>query len=84
MEQTIKYIELSLIIICFLSSIALLIFYLRCKETKTDYDKLIKEMTKQTEDNLKTLKEGNKKINKIEEEIAKCKKQLGWKLFQDK
>lgn len=45
-----------------------------------NYDKIIEMMKQQTEKNLETLKDVNKKINKIESKILK-KKELGMKLF---
>lgn len=75
-------IEIIYLCLCAISTVAVLIFYLRTKQE--DYDTLIKKLEKDKENNLKLLEEGNKKINKIEMEILKCKKELNIKLFKSK
>lgn len=80
MEKVIAVIQIIFFILCFLSGIALIIIIFRTDDSGLDYDRIIKEMKQQTEDNLKELEEGNKKIDKVEKKIWKCKKKLGFKL----
>lgn len=70
MEEKVVVIQIIFFILCFLSGIALIIFILRKNDTGLDYDRIIKEMDQQTEDNLKALEEGNKKIDKIEKRFG--------------
>ena len=67
-----------------LSLLVFLIFYLRKHDKGLDYNKYMKLMKKQTEDNLAILSQGNKEIDQIEEKIRICKKKLGIKLFSYK
>lgn len=80
MEKAVA-IQIIFFILCILSGIVSLIFVLRKNDSGPDYDKIIYEMKKQTEDNLKELEEGNKKIDDIERKIWKCKKKLRYKLI---
>lgn len=77
-----KYLQFLLFILCGLGGIAILIFVLRKQDQGLDYDKIIKELNEQKETNLKTLKEGNKEIDKIEQKILECKKELHLPLFK--
>ena len=71
-----------LFILCGLCGIAILIFVLRKGDQGYDYDKIIWELNEQKEIDLETLRNGNKKIDKIEKEILNCKKELNMKLFK--
>lgn len=74
-----------LLILCFIAATLLIIIAVNTnKQEDIDYNKIIKYLNCQKEENLKTLMEGNKIINKLEKEILKCKKQLNMKLFDNK
>lgn len=75
-------------IFCFslfsLTSMIVLVFYLRKRDKGIDYNKYVELMNNQTEKNLSILSNGNKEIDKIEEKIRSCKKKLGIKLVTRK
>lgn len=75
-------------IFCFslfsLTSMIVLVFYLRKRDKGIDYNKYVELMNNQTEKNLSILSNGNKEIDKIEEKIRICKKKLGIKLVTRK
>lgn len=75
-------------IFCFslfsLTSMVILVFYLRKRDKGIDYNKYFELMNRQTEKNLSILSNGNKEIDKIEEKIRICKKKLGIKLVTRK
>ncbi len=75
-------------IFCFslfsLTSMIVLVFYLRKRDKGIDYNKYVELMKSQTEKNLSILSNGNKEIDKIEEKIRICKKKLGIKLVTRK
>ncbi len=75
-------------IFCFslfsLTSMIVLVFYLRKRDKGIDYNKYVELMNSQTEKNLSILSNGNKEIDKIEEKIRICKKKLGIKLVTRK
>lgn len=75
-------IEITFLCLCGISLIAILIFVLRSKQD--DYNTIIEKLEKDKTKNLELLKEGNKRINIIEMEILKCKKELNMKLFEYK
>jgi len=81
MEIEFSKIDILMFISWFIGGIAILVFCLRNREDDFDYMKYIHMMEEQTNDNLNTLKDGNKKIDNIEKKILQCKKKLGWKLF---
>ena len=70
--------------LCFLGVIAILIFALRNNDKGLDYDKIIRELNERKESDLDILSIKNKEINKIEEKILYCKKELNIKLFDNK
>lgn len=72
--EEVAIIQIIFFALCLLSGIVIIIFVLRTNDSGLDYDKIIDEMKQETEDNLKELKEGNKKIDKIERKIWICKK----------
>lgn len=67
-----------------LTGLAILIFYLRKYDEGYDYDKIIKMMNEQTEQNLDVLSKMNKEKDRIEEKIRKRKKELGMSLIYNK
>ena len=67
-----------------LTGLAILIFYLRKHDEGYDYDKIIKMMNEQTEQNLDVLSKMNKEKDRIEEKIRKRKKELGMSLIYNK
>ena len=75
-------------IFCFslfsLTSMIVLVFYLRKRDKGIDYNKYVELMNSQTEKNLSILSNGNKEIDKIEEKLRICKKKLGIKLVTRK
>lgn len=77
-----NYLQFLLFGLCGLSGLAILIFIFRQQDQGYDYDKIIRELNEQKKVNLKTLKERNKEINKIESKILDCKKELKFKLFK--
>ena len=64
--------------------ISLLVFYLLKNDPGYDYDKLIKFMNEQTDENLDILSKYNKEKNEIEKKIRSKKKQLGMDLANKK
>ncbi|MDO5569761.1 MAG: hypothetical protein Q4G04_06675 [bacterium] len=70
--------------LCLVSGIVFLIFILRQEDKGLDYNKIIRELNKNKEKDLKKLNIKNKEINNIEEKILKCKKELGMRLFDEK
>ena len=79
-----SYLKIIFFGLCLISSVALLIFIFRAGDQDIDYDKIIRYLNKQKEDNLRLLSEGNKKINEIEKKILECKKKLNMPLFKSK
>ena len=67
-----------------LTGLAILIFYLRKHDEGYDYDKIIKMMDEQTEQNLDVLSKMNREKDRIEEKIRKRKKELGMSLIYNK
>lgn len=67
-----------------LTGLAILIFYLRKNDDGYDYDKIIKMMNEQTEQNLDVLSKMNREKDRIEEKIRKRKKELGMSLIYNK
>lgn len=61
--------------------LVVIIFLIRVNDKGYDYDRILRELNEQQEKDLEELNAGNKKIDKIESEILKCKKKLGMKLF---
>ena len=71
------------IIFLFLSGltiIAVIMLHLIKYEHNLYDDDLLRDLNKEKEENLEMIKIGDKKINKLEKEIRKCKKILGFKL----
>lgn len=64
--------------------ISILVFYLLKNDSGYDYDKLIKFMNEQTDENLDILSKYNKEKNEIEKKIRNKKKQLGMDLVNKK
>ena len=64
-----------------LSGMCLLIFCFRKNDNDYDYDKIIRMMHEQTDENLDALSKMNKEKDKIEEKIRVKKKKLGMKLI---
>lgn len=64
-----------------LSGMCLLIFCFRKNDNGYDYDKIIRMMREQTDENLDALSKMNKEKDKIEEKIRVKKKKLGMKLI---
>ena len=67
-----------------LTGLAILIFYLRKYDEGYNYDKIIKMMNEQTEQNLDVLSKMNREKDRIEEKIRKRKKELGMSLIYNK
>ena len=67
-----------------LTGLAILIFYLRKRDEGYNYDKIIKMMNEQTEQNLDVLSKMNREKDRIEEKIRKRKKELGMSLIYNK
>ena len=67
-----------------LTGLAILIFYLRKHDEGYNYDKIIKMMNEQTEQNLDVLSKMNREKDRIEEKIRKRKKELGMSLIYNK
>ncbi len=70
--------------LCLICGIAILIFVLRNNDKGLDYDKIIRKLNERKELDLDILSIKNKEINKIEEKILVCKKELNMKLFDGK
>lgn len=86
-EITLK-IEIAFFIIMALSGIVILIFCLRRKEDSkfdwVEFERIVREMHEQTEENLDMLTKMNKQKDKIEEKIRNKKKILGMSLISKK
>ena len=67
-----------------LGGICLLIFCFRKNDNGYDYDKIIRMMHEQTEQNLDVLSKMNREKDRIEEKIRKRKKELGMSLIYNK
>lgn len=84
--ETLTELDYLLFLFWILSGICVLIFFVRKARYKepdiSEYYKLINQLNDQKDDDLKLLHQRNKEIDKIEEEILKCKKELGIKLFK--
>lgn len=80
-QEIISKIEFNFFIIIILSAIVILIFCLRRKEDNKfnweDFEKTLKMINEQTNENLDILSKMNKQKNKIEEKIKIKKKILG-------
>lgn len=81
-------VELKYILFLFwiLGGICIIIFFVRKARYKepdiSEYYKLIGELNEKKNEDLELIHKRNKEIDKIEEEILKCKKELGLKLFK--
>ena len=64
-----------------LGGMCLLIFFFRKNDNGYDYDKIIRMMHEQNDENLDALSKMNKEKDKIEEKIRVKKKKLGMKLI---
>ena len=89
MEQEITLkIEIAFFIILALSGIVILIFCLRRKEDSkfdwVEFERIVREMHEQTDENLDMLSKMNKQKDKIEEKIKAKKKILGMSLISKK
>ena len=73
--EVVNYLHFILIGLVLLSGIAFIICILR-RDDNINYDKIIADLNKEKEQNLKTLTEGNKEIDAIERKIATIKKRL--------
>lgn len=86
-EITLK-IEIAFFIIMALSGIVILIFCLRRKEDSkfdwVEFERIVREMHEQTDENLDMLSKMNKQKDKIEEKIRNKKKILGMSLINKK
>lgn len=86
-EITLK-IEIAFFIIMALSGIVILIFCLRRKENSkfdwVEFERIVREMHEQTDENLDMLSKMNKQKDKIEEKIRNKKKILGMSLISKK
>lgn len=67
--------------LCALSGVAIIIFALRKNDKEIDYDRIIRQLNNQKAQDLNILDRRNKEIDKIEEKILKCKKELRMRLF---
>lgn len=76
------FIEIILLILCFIAIIAVIIFFLRKNNQIYSEENLIKNLEEQKEKNLKFLKQGDKEIDKLEKEILECRKKLNLKLYK--
>ena len=83
-------VELKYILFLFwiLGGICIIIFFVRKAKYKEPdisvYYKLISELNDRKDEDLELIHKRNKEIDKIEEEILKCKKELGFELFKKK
>ena len=89
MEQEITLkIEIAFFIVIALSGIVILIFCLRRKNEKNfdwvEFERIVREMHEQTDENLDMLSKMNKQKDKIEEKIRNKKKILGMSLISKK
>lgn len=86
-EITLK-IEIAFFIIMALSGIVILIFCLRRKEDSkfdwVEFERIVREMHEQTDENLDMLSKMNKQKDKLEEKIRDKKKILGMSLISKK
>ncbi len=76
------YLQFLLFILCGLGGLVILIFILRQNDQGYDYDRIIRELNEQKEQNLNLIDSDNKEIEKIEKQILECKKVLGIRLFK--
>lgn len=81
MEEKIV-VETILLILCILGIIPVIIFFMRKNDKGLDYYRIIREWNEMEEQNLDTLKLGNKEIDEIERKILDCKKELKVRLFR--
>ena len=86
--ETLTELDYLLFLFWILSGLCVLIFFIRKVRYKepdiSEYYRLINQLNDQKDEDLKLLHERNNEIDKIEEEILKCKKELGIKLFKKK
>lgn len=80
--MTLHPLEIIILILCFFALGAVIIFFKRKSLPSNHYEVLINNLNLQKEKDLKELEKGNKEINKLEQEILICKKQLHMKLFE--
>ena len=84
--EALKELDYILFLFWILGGICIIIFFIRKIKYKepdiSEYYKLITILNDQKDEDLKLLHDRNKEIDKIEEEILKCKKELGIKLFK--
>lgn len=86
--ETIVELKYILFLFWILGGICVIIFFIRKARYKepdiSEYYKLISELNDKKDEDLELIHKRNKEIDKIEEEILKCKKELGLKLFKSK
>ena len=84
--EALKELDYILFLFWILGGICIIIFFIRKIKYKepdiNEYYKWISILNDQKDEDLKLLHDRNKEIDKIEEEILKCKKELGIKLFK--
>lgn len=84
--ETLKELECLLFLFWILSSLCVLIFFIRKVRYKepdiSEYYRLINKLNDQKDDDLKLLHQRNKEIDKIEKEILEIKKELWIKLYK--
>lgn len=84
--EALKELDYILFLFWILGVICIIIFFIRKIKYKepdiSEYYKLISILNDQKDEDLKLLHDRNKEIDKIEEEILKCKKELGIKIFK--
>lgn len=84
--EALKELDYILFLFWILGGICIIIFFIRKIKYKepdiSEYYKWISILNDQKDEELKLLHDRNKEIDKIEEEILKCKKELGIKLFK--
>lgn len=73
--EILNCLQFLLFILCGLDGVAILIFASR-KDQRYDYDKIIRELNAQKEENLNTLDICNKEIDKMKNKILECK--MNW------
>ena len=87
-QEIIAKIEIAFFIVIALSGIVILIFCLRRKNEKNfdwvEFERIVREMHEQTDENLDMLSKMNKQKDKIEEKIRNKKKILGMSLISKK
>ena len=74
--------EVILLILCFLGVVAVIVFFKRKNSPSNRFEEIIMNLNIQKEHDLKRLAIGNQEINRLEQEILKCKKKLNWRLFE--